>query len=39
MREIPLAVEPRSEKGKGFARQARLAGRIPGVVYGPEIKP
>lgn len=39
MREIPITVERRSEVGKGFARRARMAGRIPGVVYGPEIDP
>jgi len=39
MREIPITVERRSEVGKGFARRARMAGLIPGVVYGPEIDP
>ena len=37
MREIPLNLERRSDVGKGFARRARMAGYIPGVVYGPEI--
>jgi len=39
MREIPLAATLRTGIGKGTARQARLAGQIPGVVYGPEITP
>ena len=29
-----LAVEPRERAGKGAARAARRAGRIPGVIYG-----
>lgn len=39
MREIALKIERRTEMGKGFARRARMAGQIPGVVYGPEIDP
>ena len=39
MREIPISIERRPEVGKGFARRTRMAGRIPGVVYGPEIDP
>lgn len=39
MKEIPVAAVARSKTGKGAARQARLAGNIPGIVYGPEIKP
>jgi len=31
---IKLAAEARSEFGKGFARRARMAGRIPAVLYG-----
>lgn len=34
MSETNLAVELRSERGKGFARRLRRTGRIPGVVYG-----
>lgn len=34
MGEISLAVEIRQGRGKGPARQLRLAGRIPGIVYG-----
>ena len=39
MREIPITVQRRHDKGKGVARQIRMAGRIPGVVYGPETDP
>ena len=39
MREIPITVARRSKVGKGFARRARMAGDIPGVVYGPDIDP
>src|SRR4051812_29765814 len=34
MSEVRISAEPRSEFGKGFARRARAAGKIPGVVYG-----
>ena len=39
MREIPITVQRRQDIGKGVARQIRMAGRIPGVVYGPETDP
>jgi large subunit ribosomal protein L25 len=39
MREIPLSATMRTKRGRGFARQARREGKIPGVVYGPEIEP
>ena len=39
MREIPISIERRHDVGKGFARRTRMAGRIPCVVYGPEIDP
>lgn len=39
MREIPITIERRTNVGKGFARRARMAGQIPGVVYGPETDP
>lgn len=39
MKEVTLAVKKRNDVGKGAARQARLAGDIPAVVYGPEIDP
>jgi large subunit ribosomal protein L25 len=32
--EVRLAVEPRTEFGKGAARRARRAGKIPAVLYG-----
>ena len=31
---LTLAAEMRSEFGKGFARRARVAGKIPAVLYG-----
>ncbi len=39
MQEIPIDVERRPETGKGFARRTRMAGQIPGVVYGPDGEP
>lgn len=34
-KEIPdLVAEPRAGTGKGAARQARRAGKVPGIVYG-----
>lgn len=39
MKDIMLSVQRRSGTGKGAARQARREGRIPAVVYGPEIDP
>jgi large subunit ribosomal protein L25 len=32
--EVPLAAEPRTEFGKGFARRIRVAGKVPAVLYG-----
>ena len=34
MPEVPIAAEPREEFGKGAARRARRAGKVPGVLYG-----
>ena len=34
MAEIRLSTQERTEFGKGFARRARAAGKVPGVVYG-----
>ena len=39
MREIPITVQRRNDVGKGVARRTRMAGQIPGVVYGPETEP
>ena len=39
MREIPITVQRRNDVGKGVARRTRMAGLIPGVVYGPETEP
>ena len=39
MKEVTLTVIPREGKGKGPARQTRMVGFIPGVLYGPETKP
>src|SRR5690625_2801622 len=33
---LKLSAQLRTESGKGVARQLRRAGRIPGVVYGPD---
>jgi large subunit ribosomal protein L25 len=32
--EVPIAAEPRTEFGKGFARRIRVAGKVPAVLYG-----
>ena len=34
MSEIRISAEPRTEFGKGFARRARAAGKVPAVIYG-----
>ena len=39
MKEIAISATARDKSGKGSARQSRLQGMIPGVVYGPEIDP
>lgn len=39
MKEVSLAVSVREKTGKGAARQSRMAGNIPGVIYGPEVDP
>ena len=39
MAVIPLTGERREGLGKGGARKARAAGRIPGVLYGHKEKP
>jgi large subunit ribosomal protein L25 len=39
MAEINIAAEPRSEFGKGAARQLRREGRIPAVLYGHKQEP
>ncbi len=37
MKEVAIAAKPRPALGKGPARQARMAGDIPAVVYGPDV--
>jgi large subunit ribosomal protein L25 len=32
--EVPIAAEPRTEFGKGFARRIRVTGKVPAVLYG-----
>ena len=39
MAEVKLNAEPREGVGKGAARKARAAGKVPAVLYGPEIEP
>ena len=39
MKEIPITAMKREAAGKGPARQQRLGGNIPAIVYGPEIEP
>jgi large subunit ribosomal protein L25 len=39
MKDISITASSRQAGGKGMARRTRGAGNIPGVVYGPEVKP
>lgn len=39
MKAVELTATRRTGTGKGVARQTRMTGNIPGVVYGPEIEP
>ena len=39
MAEVQLTAEPRAGVGKGAARKARAAGKVPAVLYGPEVDP
>jgi large subunit ribosomal protein L25 len=39
MAEVKLNAEPREGVGKGAARKARAAGKVPAVLYGPEVEP
>jgi large subunit ribosomal protein L25 len=39
MPEIVVSAEKRTEKGKNVNRRLRVAGRIPGVVYGGQGEP
>jgi large subunit ribosomal protein L25 len=37
--EVKLSGEPREAVGKGAARKARAAGKVPAVLYGPQVEP
>ena|SRR5437016_845986 len=37
--EVTLRAQPRSKTGKGSARQARMAGRVPAILYGRGMQP
>lgn len=39
MKEVVLTAQARPGQGKGSARKIRQSGSIPGVLYGPEVKP
>ena len=39
MAEVKLNAKAREGRGKGAARQARMAGKVPGVVYGRGMEP
>lgn len=39
MAEVKLTAFKRDEVGKGAARRARAAGRVPGIVYGKGMEP
>ena len=38
MEQINLTAQIRAEKGKGPAGRLRVAGRIPGILYGPGVE-
>jgi large subunit ribosomal protein L25 len=38
MAEVKLTAEPRDVVGKGAARKTRAAGKVPAVLYGPQIE-
>ncbi|MEX2550502.1 MAG: 50S ribosomal protein L25 [Nitriliruptoraceae bacterium] len=37
--QIKLAVEPRTDLGKGATGRLRRTGRVPGIVYGYQVEP
>ncbi|MGH2687670.1 MAG: 50S ribosomal protein L25 [Actinomycetota bacterium] len=37
--EVTLSARPRPLRGKGPARRARMAGLVPGILYGPALDP
>ncbi|NTU59738.1 MAG: 50S ribosomal protein L25 [Deltaproteobacteria bacterium] len=37
--EVEFALESKTAAGKGPARQTRAAGKVPAVVYGPDLEP
>lgn len=39
MSQVKIEAELRTDTGKGFARKARQAGRVPAVIYGWQIEP
>jgi large subunit ribosomal protein L25 len=39
MNQVKLAIDQRSDTGKGAAGRLRTTGRVPGVVYGYDVDP
>jgi large subunit ribosomal protein L25 len=39
MAEYQLKADPREGAGKGVARKVRASGRVPAVLYGPDLEP
>ncbi len=37
--EVEFALETKTAAGKGPARQTRAAGKVPAIVYGPDLEP
>lgn len=37
--EVEFALEPKATSGKGPARQTRATGKVPAIVYGPDLTP
>ncbi|MBI5343798.1 MAG: 50S ribosomal protein L25 [Deltaproteobacteria bacterium] len=38
MEQLNLKAEPRNDKGKGPSGRLRVSGKVPAILYGPEIK-
>ena len=36
--EVEFSLDVKVASGKGAARKSRAAGRVPAVVYGPDMK-
>lgn len=39
MEEVVLKIDLREKSGKEYAKKIRLKGKVPGILYGPDLKP